>query len=298
MTAERTRIDIAALTAKKQRGEKITMLTAYDFPTARILDEAGIDSILVGDSAGNVVLGYRDTIPVTVDEMVMITKAVVRGVKYAFVIGDMPFMSFNVTPARAVMNAGRFLKEGGAQAVKLEGGASVMKTVKAIVKAGIPVCGHLGLTPQTANMLGGYRVQGRTAAAAKQIYDDAVRLEDAGVMMVVVECIPARVAAEIARRVKVPLIGIGAGAQVDGQVLVSNDLLGLSSGFSPKFVKRYAELGPAIRRAAEGFRGEVARKKFPAKAHAFEMDDAEFEKFSKLTARRPRPGTSPPAPPR
>ena len=285
MTSERTRIDIAALMAKKQRGAKISMLTAYDCPTARLLDEAGIDSILVGDSAGNVVLGYKDTIPVTMDEMVMLTKAVVRGVRHAFVIGDMPFMSFNVTPARAVLNAGRFIKEGGAQAVKLEGGASVVRTVKAIVKAGIPVCGHLGLTPQTANMLGGYRVQGKTAAVAKKIFDDALRLEDAGAMMIVIECVPDRVAAAIAARVKVPLIGIGAGPDCDGQVLVINDLLGLSAGFSPKFVKHYAEVGKAIARAAASYGAEVGKRRFPAKAHTFEMEDAEFAAFSRLIGR-------------
>ena len=282
---ERTRIDIAALMGKKQRGEKISMLTAYDYPTARLLDEAGVDSILVGDSAGNVVLGYKDTLPVTMDEMIVLTRAVTRAVRHAFVIGDMPFMSFNVTPAKAIVNAGRFVKEGGAQAVKLEGGASIVRTVKAIVRAGIPVCGHLGLTPQTANQLGGYRVQGKAAAAAKKIFDDAIRLEDAGVMMIVVECIPDRVAAAIAGRVKVPLIGIGAGPRCDGQVLVINDLLGLSFGFSPKFVKRYADLGRAISRAAGSYRSDVARRKFPAKAHSFEMEDDEFARFERLVSR-------------
>ncbi|MBI5525622.1 MAG: 3-methyl-2-oxobutanoate hydroxymethyltransferase [Deltaproteobacteria bacterium] len=273
------RLDIGAIQAKKQRGEKITMLTAYDFPTARLLDEAGIDSILVGDSAGNVVLGYRDTIPVTMDEMVLLTKAVTRAVKRAFVIGDMPFMSFNVSVEKAIENAGRFVKEGGAQAVKIEGGTHVEDTVRAIVRAGIPVVGHIGLTPQTAGMLGGYRVQGRTAAAARRIVNDAVLLEQAGAGMIVVECVPAELAGLLSSRVKVPVIGIGSGAQCDGQVLVVNDMLGIAGEIAPKFVKRYAELGAAIATASAEFRDEVSRGTFPGPEHAVKMEPSEYRKL-------------------
>ena len=221
-------MDIQTLAAMKREGRKITMLTAYDHPTARILDEAGIDTLLVGDSAANVVLGYPDTLPVTMDEMIVITRAVSRAARRAMVIGDMPFMSFQRSIPDAIENAGRFVKQGGATAVKLEGGSAVLDTVHAIVGAGIPVCGHLGLLPQSAAMLGGYRVQGLTAGPARAILDDARRLEDAGAFMIVVECVPDRLGALLSRTVEVPVIGIGAGAGCDGQVLVVHDILGVN----------------------------------------------------------------------
>jgi 3-methyl-2-oxobutanoate hydroxymethyltransferase len=276
---ERKKIDATSLFAKKNAGEKITMLTAYDYPTAVALDEAGVDTILVGDSAGNVVLGYPDTIPVTMDEMIMLSKAVVRGVKYAYVIGDMPFMSYNITVPDSIINAGRFVKEAGCDAIKLEGGKTVEKTVRAIVNAGISVVGHLGLTPQTASQIGGYRVQGRDAETASLIVDDAQRLEDAGINMLVLECVPDRVAQLISEKVAVPTIGIGAGADTDGQVLVVSDLLGIRSGFTPKFVKRYAALNETIIAAAKEYIAEVSEKKFPAEEHIFNIKDEEFEKL-------------------
>jgi 3-methyl-2-oxobutanoate hydroxymethyltransferase len=279
MTAgtDRKRTDIAALMEKKRRGEKITMLTAYDFPTASLLDGAGIDSILVGDSAGNVVLGYRDTLPVSMDEMILLTRAVSRAVRYAFVIGDMPFMSYNISKESAIENAGRFIKEGGAHAIKLEGGEAMADTVAAITRAGIPVVGHLGLTPQTSNQLGGYRVQGRTADVAKKILDDALLLERCGAIMMVVECVPDRLAALMASRLQIPLVGIGAGASCDGQVLVLHDMLGIKAGFSPKFVKRYADVAGSITAAVSSFAADVASGAFPATAHSFEMEDAEYD---------------------
>lgn len=279
---ERKKIDATSLFAKKGAGEKITMLTAYDYPTAAALDEAGVDTILVGDSAGNVVLGYPDTIPVTMDEMIMLSKAVVRGVKYAYVIGDMPFMSYNITVPDAIINAGRFIKEAGCDAVKLEGGKVVQDTVRAIVNAGIAVVGHLGLTPQTASQIGGYRVQGRDAATAAMIVEDAKRLEDAGIMMLVLECVPDRVAKLISETISVPTIGIGAGVDTDGQVLVVNDILGIRSGFKPKFVKRYAALNETILAAAKEYVAEVTQKQFPAEEHIFNIKDEEFDKLLKL----------------
>jgi 3-methyl-2-oxobutanoate hydroxymethyltransferase len=274
----RKKIDISALLAKKQNGEKITMLTAYDYPTAKILDEQGIDTLLIGDSVANVVLGYPDTIPVTMDEMLHHVKAVTRAVKYAHVIGDMPFMSFNITIPEAIRNCGRMMKEGGANSVKLEGGAAVAETITAIVKAGIPVVGHLGLTPQTAGMMGGYRVQGATAEAARTILDDAILLEQAGVFMIVLECIPAKVGNLISSKVSVPVIGIGAGT-CDGQVLVTNDLLGIKAGFSPKFVKQYANLDQTIREAVDGYKSDVESGTFPAGDHEFSISDEQFEKI-------------------
>ncbi len=279
---DRKKIDIAALKDKKRRGEKISMLTAYDYPSAKLLDEAGIDSLLVGDSAANVVLGYRDTLPVSMDEMIMLTRAVVRGAKYAFIIGDMPYMSYNVTIPDAIANAGRFIKEAGADAVKIEGGAHVVSTLGAMVRAGIPCVGHLGLTPQTANMLGGYHVQGRDVMAAKKMVDDAVQLEDAGAIMIVLECVPDRVAGLIAAKVSVPVIGIGAGPDCDGQVLVLHDMLGFKGGYSPKFVKAYAGCAESILNAARAYHKDVTEKSFPTPEQSFAMEDAEFEKLKRI----------------
>ncbi|MBI5490343.1 MAG: 3-methyl-2-oxobutanoate hydroxymethyltransferase [Deltaproteobacteria bacterium] len=279
---ERTPIDIPALQQKKANGEKITMLTAYDAAWARLLDEAGVDTILVGDSAANVVLGYRDTLPVTMDEMIALTRAVSRGTRYAMVLGDMPFLSYQSDVRDAILNAGRFLKEGGAVGVKIEGGAAMAETVRALVRAGIPTVGHLGLTPQTASMIGGYRCQGRTAPAARQILDDALLLQDAGAFLIVLECIPDRVAAEIARRCKVPIIGIGAGAACDGQVLVLHDMLGMGrGGHSPRFVRRFENLGDRVVDAVQRYCTDVRAGTYPAAEHAFAMPDDEWSAFTK-----------------
>jgi len=273
---DRKKVDLGYLFQAKKNGEPITMLTAYDFPTARLLDEAGIETILVGDSAANVVLGYRDTLPVSMDEMLVLSRAVARGVKYAMVIGDMPFLSYQVSVEDAIRNAGRFIKEGNCEAVKLEGGGKMINTLRAIVEAGIPAIGHLGLTPQTASMLGGYRVQGRTADAARKILEDAIGIEQAGAFMLVLECVPDRLAQLVARRIKVPVIGIGAGPYADGQVLVLHDMLGVQAGFTPKFVKQFAMVGNDILNAAKAYREEVKAKKFPAPEHTFTIPDEEF----------------------
>jgi 3-methyl-2-oxobutanoate hydroxymethyltransferase len=273
-------VDLSSLRARKAAGEKLTMVTAYDYPFARLADEAGIDFVLVGDSLGNVVLGYPDTRPVTMDEMLHHTRAVTRAVQSAIVIGDMPFMSYNITVPEAIRNGGRFLQEAGADLVKLEGGGPVVDTVAALVRAGIPVCGHLGLTPQTASQLGGYRVQGRTAQTAQVILDEARRLEDAGMSLLVVECVPDRVAERIAKHLAVPVIGIGAGPGCDGQVLVLHDLLGIGgAGFAPKFVRTFGALGQAARDALTAYRDAVRGGEFPAAEHCFTISDSELEKF-------------------
>jgi len=274
-----TKIDIGALKAKKARGEKIAMLTAYDAAAAKLVDEAGADVILVGDSAANVVLGYRNTLPVTMDEMIVLTAAVVRGTSHAMVIGDMPFMSFNTSIPDAIRNAGRFVKDAGAEGVKLEGGAQVADTVRAFVRAGIATVGHLGLTPQTAGLIGGYRCQGRTAKAARVILDDALRLQDAGAFLIVLECVPDRLGALIAKRCSVPIIGIGAGSGCDGQVLVLHDMLGFGSNDVPKFVRRYGEVGKHVRDAVGRYCEEVRSGAFPAAEHSFSMPDAEWSEL-------------------
>ncbi len=276
---ERKKVDIGYLLKAKKNGEKITMLTAYDHPTAALLDEAGIETILVGDSAANVVLGYSDTLPVTMDELLVLTRAVSRGVKYGMVIGDMPFLSYQVSVEEAIRNAGRFIKEGRAEAVKLEGGGKNIDTLRALVESGIPSVGHLGLTPQTAGMIGGYRVQGKTAETARKILDDSVKIAEAGAFMLVLECVPDRLAKLISGRIDIPVIGIGAGVDADGQVLVLHDMIGIRAGFSPKFVKKYAEVGPSILDAAKKYREEVKAKKFPGPDHSFSMSDEEFEKI-------------------
>ncbi len=281
---ERKKVTIPALLRMKEEGQKSTMLTAYDFPTAGILDNAGVELILVGDSVGNVVLGYESTIPVTMDEMIHHTKAVKRGTKYAFLVGDMPFMSFHISVEETVANAGRFIKEAGADAVKLEGGnEQVIKMVKAVVGAGIPVMGHLGLTPQTATMLGGLKVQGKSSEAAKKISQQAEDLEEAGCFSIVLECVPDKLAALITKRLKIPTIGIGAGAECDAQVLVTHDLVGLYGRFVPKFVKQYANLSKEMNKAIENYIKEVKEGKFPAPEHVFEMkaDQLKELKFEK-----------------
>lgn len=263
----------------KQEGTKISMLTAYDYSTAKLMDEAGINSILVGDSVGNVMLGYEDTTPVTMDEMIHHVKAVSRGAKNALVIGDMPFMSYQTSIAEAVANAGRFIKEGRANAVKLEGGASVCPQIKAIVDAGIPVCAHIGLTPQSINAFGGHRVQGKTEEAARKIIEDALAVQEAGAFAVVMEAIPEKLATLITKKLDIVTIGIGAGNGCDGQVLVYQDMLGMFSDFTPKFVKRYANIGQIMTEAFKQYDAEVKDTSFPAKEHTYKIDDEVIEKL-------------------
>lgn len=273
------KISILELHQKKAEGRPITMLTAYDYPGAILVDEAGIDIILVGDSLAMTVLGHPNTVAVTMDEMLHHCKAVARGTKRAFLIGDMPFMSYQVERSEAVRNAGRFIKEAGMDAIKLEGGSAVVETTRAIVEAGIPVMGHIGLTPQTATQLGGFKVQGKSATAAKKLLDDALALEEAGCFALVLEAVPAAVAKTVTEKLSIPTIGIGAGVHCDGQVLVFHDLLGLFDRFTPKFVKKYAELRPAILEALQAYRQEVESGAFPTPAHSFTIDEEELQLF-------------------
>jgi len=267
------RLTVRDIQAMKERGEIIPMLTAYDYTSARLVEQAGIPMILVGDSLGMVVLGHDSTLPVTLAEMIHHTRAVVRGTQKALVVGDMPFMTYQISPEQALRNAGRFMQEGGCQAVKLEGGEKMAETTRRLVQAGIPVMGHIGLTPQSVNQLGGFRVQGRTVQDARQLIDDALAIEDAGAFAVVLEAIPARLAAMITERLRVPTIGIGAGAGCDGQVQVLHDMLGLFEDFVPKHAKRYATLGEEIRRAVREYVEEVQAGAFPTEAHSFSMSD-------------------------
>jgi 3-methyl-2-oxobutanoate hydroxymethyltransferase len=277
---ERKKVTAVTLKEMKDRGEKITMVAAYDYPTARMVDEAGIDAILVGDSLGNVILGYRDTLAVTMEEVIHHCRAVARGAVRALVVGDMPFLSYQASVEDAVRNAGRLIKEGGAEAVKVEGGRAVADKIRAIIQAGIPVMGHLGLTPQWIHQLGGYRVQGRDQAAARAILEDAEMLDEMGVFSMVLECVPWQLAKIITERVSVPTIGIGAGPYCDGQVLVLHDLLGMSVGeLVPKFVKRYAQLNELIEKALINFRDEVKSGRFPSLEHAYAMKDEELKKL-------------------
>jgi 3-methyl-2-oxobutanoate hydroxymethyltransferase len=260
------------LELKRKKGERLAMLTAYDFPTARLVAEAGVDLILVGDSLGMVVLGYDSTVPVTMDDMVHHTKAARRGAPDAFVTADMPFLSYGTVP-EALANAARLMKDARADSVKLEGGVEVASVVEALVRAGVPVLGHVGLTPQTASALGGYKLQGKDEAQARRIVDDAVALEAAGCWGVVLELVPAPLAKLITERIAIPTIGIGAGADCDGQVLVFHDMVGLFSGFTPTFVKRYAEVGDTIREAVSRYAAEVRSGAFPAGGQSFGMKD-------------------------
>ncbi|MCD8215346.1 MAG: 3-methyl-2-oxobutanoate hydroxymethyltransferase [Clostridiales bacterium] len=263
----------------KEKGEKITMLTAYDYTTASLVDEAGIESILVGDSLGNTMLGYDSTIPVTMEDMIHHTKAVSRGAKNALVIADMPFMSYHVSVEQSCINAGRLIKEGGAAAVKLEGGREFAETIKAIVRCQIPVCGHIGLTPQSINAFGGFKVQGKTAEAIKKLLDDAKALEEAGVFAAVVEGVPAKVGKMISESVSYPVIGIGAGKDCDGQVLVYQDMLGMYPDFKPKFVKHFALVGNIMKQAFKDYSDEVKNGSFPAEEHTYKIKDEEIEKL-------------------
>jgi 3-methyl-2-oxobutanoate hydroxymethyltransferase len=271
----RTRITILDLQKKKDAGEPITMLTAYDYPSAQLADVAEIDMILVGDSLGMVVLGYDSTVPVTMDEMLHHCRAAARGSQHAFLVGDMPFMSYQADTAEAVRNAGRFIKEARMDSVKLEGGREQAATIAAIVNAGIPVLGHIGLTPQSISKLGGYRVQGRTAAGARMLLDDALALQDAGCYGIVLEAIPAAVGRFLSRRLQIPTIGIGAGADCDGQVLVYHDVLGLYDSKQPRFVKQYAMLRETIIDAFRTYGQEVKNRTFPAEEHTYKMNSGE-----------------------
>ncbi len=268
------RVTISQIKAMKQKGEKITMLTAYDYTTAKIVDEAGVPMILVGDSLGMVVLGYDSTIPVTLEVMLHHTKAVVRGAKNALVVGDMPFMTYQVSPEEAIRNAGRFLQETGCQAVKLEGGVTMAETVKKIVDRGIPVMGHLGLTPQSINQLGGHKIQGKTPESARRLLEDAIAIDQAGAFGVVLETVPAPLAAFISKKISIPTIGIGAGVGCDGQVQVINDILGSYTDFVPKHAKQYAKIAGVMAEAISQYHNDVKNGKFPTDAQSFPMDES------------------------
>ncbi|KYH34754.1 3-methyl-2-oxobutanoate hydroxymethyltransferase [Clostridium tepidiprofundi DSM 19306] len=263
----------------KKSGQKLAMLTAYDYSTAKMFDNCGINGILVGDSLGMVCLGYKDTLKVTMEDMLHHTKAVTRGVENALVVGDMPFMSYQTSVYDAVKNAGRFIKEADAHAVKLEGGAQVCEQIEAIVKAQIPVMGHLGLTPQSINMFGGFKVQGKNEETAKKLIEDAKRLEAAGVFSIVLECIPAKLAEIITNEVSVPTIGIGAGAACDGQILVYHDMLNMFGDFKPKFVKTFANVGSLITEGVKQYIDEVQNSKFPEKEHCFSINEETLKKL-------------------
>lgn len=270
---------VATFAKMKSEGAKISMLTAYDYSTAKLVDGAGINSILVGDSLGMTMLGYEDTLSVTMEDMIHHTAAVARGAKNALVIGDMPFMSYEASVEDAVHNAGRLMKEGRANAVKLEGGVRVAEQIAAIVKAGIPVCAHIGLTPQSVNAFGGFKVQGKSVEAAQQLIEDALAVQEAGAFAVVLECVPAKLAAIVTEKLAIPTIGIGAGAGCDGQVLVYQDMLGLFTDFVPKFVKHFGSVGQAMTEAFKAYDEEVKAGTFPAEEHTFAISDETLEKL-------------------
>lgn len=274
-----SRITTQTIRQKKVEGTPVTMLTAYDFSMASILDDAGIDMLLVGDSLGNVILGYDSTLPVTMEDMIHHTKAVCRGAKRSMVVVDMPFMSYQVSVKQGISNAGRLIKETGAQAVKLEGGAEVADVVKGIVRAGIPVVGHIGLTPQAVHNLGGYKVQGKDEQTAQKLLNDAKILEESGAFAVVLECVPTPLAKKVTESLQISTIGIGAGFHCDGQVLVINDLLGLYPKFVPKFVKQYTTLHTPVMEAVIAYKTEVENRTFPAAEHGFKMADEVLEKL-------------------
>ncbi len=277
--SERKKTTISTLMEMKKNNDKITMLTAYDYSTAKLMDEAGIDTILIGDSLGMVMLGYEDTLSVTMEDMIHHTKAVARGAKHAFIVGDMPFMSYQASIYDAVMNARRLIKEGRANAVKLEGGASVCPQIKAIVEAQIPVVAHIGLTPQSVNAFGGFKVQGKSENAARQLIKDALLVQEAGACAVVLEGIPADLAAIITEKLTIPTIGIGAGANCDGQVLVYQDMLAMYGDMHPKFVKVFAEVGALMKEGFSAYIKECKEGAFPAKEHTFKIDAEIIEKL-------------------
>jgi len=270
---------VSSFKESKEQGKKISMLTAYDYSMAKLLDESGVDSILVGDSLGMVMLGYEDTLPVTVEDVIHHTRAVTRGTKNALVVADMPFMSYHLSVEQSVYNAGRMIQEGFAQAVKLEGGEIVAAKVKAIVEAQIPVMGHLGLTPQSVNAFGGFKVQGKSQDQATKILEDALILQDAGAFAIVLECVPEKLAKIITERLSIPTIGIGAGKYCDGQILVVQDMLGMFKDFVPKFVKQYAQTGEIMKNAVKQYREEIQEGAFPAAEHTFMIDDEVLKKL-------------------
>ena len=270
---------VATFQQQKLDGDKITMLTAYDYSTAKLMDESGINSILVGDSLGMVMLGYEDTLSVTMEDMIHHTAAVARGARNALVVGDMPFMSYQTSIYDAVVNAGRLMKEGRCQAVKLEGGATVCPQIKAITEAQIPVVAHIGLTPQSVNMFGGFKVQGKSEEAARKLLEEAKAVETAGAFAVVLECVPAKLARLISEKISIPTIGIGAGAGCDGQVLVYQDMLALFSDFKPKFVKHFADVGSAMKQGFADYIREVKDGAFPAEEHTFKISDEVIDKL-------------------
>lgn len=284
--APRKRVTLGNLAAKADAGEPIVMVTAYDHPSAQIVEAAGVDVVLVGDSAAMTVLGYDSTVPVTVDEMLMLTRAVRRGLSAPLLVGDLPFGSYEASDELAIMTAQRFLKEAGCDLVKIERGGSTVDRARALVRAGIPVVGHVGLTPQTATALGGYRAQGRTADAALAVIDDALALQDAGCSMLVIEAVPSEVTAALKPLLTIPLIGIGAGADADGQVLVFHDLLGLYDGAAAKFVKRYAELRSAAVAGVSAYADEVRGGAYPGPEHGYGMPDAEATRLREMLAER------------
>ncbi len=281
------RISILDLQREKKEGQPICMLTAYDYPTALAVDRAGIEVILVGDSLGMVVLGYENTLPVTMEDMLHHCKAVARGAQTALLIGDMPFLSYQVSVSEAVRNAGRFLQEAGMQAVKLEGGRERLEAVRAIVAAGIPVMGHLGLTPQSVSVLGGFKPQGRTIQAAQRLAEDARLLQEAGCFSLVLESVPEKLAEWISKHLTIPTIGIGAGAGCDGQVLVLHDMLGLFDRFTPRFVKRYAELHAVMQDALHAYQADVQNHHFPAEEHTYEISEQVWEAFLQSVGEQP-----------
>ena len=270
---------VSTLKKQKENGEKITMLTCYDYSMAKLMDEAGIEILLIGDSLGNTMLGYENTLPVTMEDMIAHTAAVSRGAKNAFVLADMPFMSYQTGTRDALINAGRLMKEGRAGAVKLEGGASVCPQIKAITEAGIPVMAHLGLTPQSVNAFGGNRVQGKTEEAAKKLIEDALAVQEAGAFAVVLECIPEKLAKIVTEKLDIPTIGIGAGAGCDGQILVYQDMLGMFSDYVPKFVKKFANVGDVMKQAFKDYISEVSAGTYPAQEHTFKIDEDVLEKL-------------------
>jgi 3-methyl-2-oxobutanoate hydroxymethyltransferase len=278
------KLPLPELAEMKRRGERIVMITAYDAPSGAVADAAGVDVVLVGDSAAMVMLGHDSTVPATMEEMLFLTRAVTRGARRPLVVADMPFGSFQVSDEDALQNAIRFVKETGADGVKLEGAGSTLSRARALTDAGIPVMGHLGLTPQTATMLGGFKAQGRTATQAVQLYEDALALQAAGCFALVLEAVPAAVAAEITRALEIPTIGIGAGVACDGQVLVWHDLLGLYQGHAPRFVKQYAELQPLIQDAVARYGDEVRSGAFPEERHTYGISDDELAQFESALA--------------
>ena len=275
---------VATLLEMKHNGEKVSQLTCYDYSTARLIDAAGINTVLVGDSLGMTMQGYETTLPVTLEEMIVYGRSVVRGCQNAFVIMDMPFMSYQVSVEQAVTSAGRLIKETNANAVKLEGGAAVADQIKAIVDAGIPVCAHIGMTPQSVNVFGGFKVQGKGEANARRVLEDALAVQQAGAFMCVLECVPPKLAALITKKVDMVTIGIGAGAGCDGQVLVYQDMLGMSGDFVPKFVKRFAEIGTAMTQAFQAYDAEVKAGSFPAPQQAYVKSDCSDEFLAGLDA--------------